>query len=316
MNFAHLKADRLDLNLLRVFEAVFEAQHLTRAAEMLALSPSAVSHALGRLRDHMADPLFVRQGHAMMPTPVCRRLAPSLFEHMVRLRQLLQQWTEFVPDQTKRIFRIGMPEGIEVTLLPAVQQEFFRQAPHASLVINGFDRGSLSRLLSAGQMDVAIDVALPIGEPVFHQPLLRNGYCVVARLGHSLEGPITLKQYLAARHIAVSGRATGTVLEDATLLRRGLQRQVSLRCQNYNSALKIVASSDLLLTIPTHLSQHTDMQDRLQRWVPPFQLPNVSISLYWLGSNDADEATKWLRSVVVGVVHSQWANSPALNMVS
>ena len=307
MNEIHSRIDKLDLNLLRVFEAVFEAQHLTRAADLLALSPSAVSHALRRLRNNMGDPLFIRQGHAMVPTPACQRLAPVLFEHMSRLHQLLLQWAKFDAGLTRQTFRIGMPEGVEIVLLPALRQEFFRQAPHASLASTGFDRASLGRLLSAGKLDAAVDVALPIGEPVCHQPLLRDDFCVVARRGHPLRRSPTLKQYLAAGHVSVSGRAMGTVLEDASLLSHGLQRQVLLRCQSYTSALEIVADSDLLLTAPAHLCLQAAVRHRIVRWQPPFRLPAVPIHLYWHLSNDADVATQWLRALVVGVVRTRWA---------
>lgn len=206
-----------------------------------------------------------------------------------------------------------MPEGVELTLLPALQLEFFRQAPHASLASTGFDRSNIARLLSAGQIDAGIDVGLPIGDPVRHLPLLRDDFCVVVRQRHPLVRSPTLKQYLAARHVAVSGRALGNVLEDSTLLRLGVQRHVSVRCQSYTAAREIVAKSDLLLTVPSHLSQHADARRQLQRWPPPFRLPGVSIHLYWNASNDSDAATKWLRTVLVEVVRAHWPDVASLD---
>jgi DNA-binding transcriptional LysR family regulator len=306
MNKIQSRADTLDLNLLRVFEAVFQERHLTRAAERLALTPSAVSHALRRLREHLGDPLFVRQANLMVPTPACQRLAPALFEQMARMRQLLQQWARFDPKATRQAFRIGMPESVEMMLLPALQQAFFRAAPEASFGSVSFERATLARLLAAGQLDAAIDVAQPIREPVRHAPLLQDDFCIVARKGHPLKRAPTLQQYLAARHVSVSGRSSGMVLEDAALQNLGLQRQVVMRCQNHTTAFSIVAASDYLLTVPVQLSHAVGGAHELRRWRMPFDLPKVQLHLYWHTNNDTDAASQWLRGLVLDVIREQW----------
>lgn len=306
MNQIQSRADTLDLNLLRVFEAVFQERHLTRAAESLSLTPSAVSHALRRLREHLGDPLFVRQANLMVPTPACYRLAPALFEQMARLRQLLQQWARFDPKATRQTFRIGMPESVEMMLLPALQQAFFRTAPAAALASVSFERGNLARLLAAGQLDAAIDVAQPIREPVRHAPLLQDDFCIVARKGHRLKRTPDLKQYLAAHHVSVSGRSSGLVLEDAALSNLGLQRQVVMRCQNYTTAISIVAASDYLLTVPVQLSRAVAGAHELRHWRMPFDLPKVQLHLYWHMNNDADAASQWLRGLMLEVIRERW----------
>ena len=306
MNDIHGRAELSDLNLLRVFEAVFQARHLTRAADMLALTPSAVSHSLRRLREQLGDPLFTRHGHSMVPTPACMRLAPALFEHMARLRQMLQQWARFDAAQTRQTFRIGMPEAVEMTLMPTLQETFFREAPSASLASATFDRASLARLLAAAQLDLAIDIAQPVREPVRHELLLHDDFCIVASKQHPLKRRPTMKQYLAARHVAVSGRATGTVIEDSTLLSLGFQRSVALRCQNYASAFSVVARSDLLLTVPLRLSKGVALPHTLRRWPTPFDMPRLPLHLYWYMNNDSDAATQWLRGVIFHVAQAHW----------
>ena len=200
----------MDLNLLRVFETVYREQHLTRAAEALALTPSAVSHALRRLREQLGDPLFVRDGKLMRPTPACLRQAPALIAQLAQLRQLLQQWGHFDPGQSRQRFRIGMPDAVELMLLPALQQAIFGVAPLCSMVSAHFERGSLGRQLAAGQLDLAIDVALPMVEPVRHAHLLSDAFCLLARQGHPLQAPPALPDYLAARHVA-DHRAAGVL---------------------------------------------------------------------------------------------------------
>src|ERR1700740_640123 len=104
MNQIHSIADTMDLNLLRVFEAVFQEANLTRAGDTLSLTPSAVSHAVRRLREVFGDPLFVRQGMSMVPTPACQRHAPALLDHLARMRQLMQQWGHFEPGDSRQAF--------------------------------------------------------------------------------------------------------------------------------------------------------------------------------------------------------------------
>ncbi|MGO1068701.1 LysR family transcriptional regulator [Lysobacter sp. CA199] len=301
MNQIHSRSEQLDLNLLKVFEAVYREHNLSRAAQALYLTPSAVSHALTRLRQHFDDPLFVRDGRRMSATPACQRIAPQLIDTLGRLRELLQQWDRFDPLQTRQGFRIGMPDATESALLPALAQALHAQAPGATLASVAVARRELGRELAAGQVDLAVDVALPISEPVRHRPLFQDGFCVVMREGHSLAKRLSLKQYLQARHVAVSSRASGQVIEDIALLNLGLQRTIALRCQNYHSAGEAVAQSDALLTMPAGLAGRIAANARLRRVSVPFALPAAQVHLYWHANSELEPANRWLRELVVTV---------------
>ncbi|ALN91370.1 MULTISPECIES: LysR family transcriptional regulator [Lysobacter] len=301
MNQIHSRTDQLDLNLLKVFEAVHREQNLSRAAQSLYLTPSAVSHALTRLRQHFGDPLFVRDGRRMSPTPSCQRIAPQLIDTLTRLRELLQHWDRFDPAHTRQAFRVGMPDATESALLPALAQTLHAHAPGATLASVAVARRELGRELAAGQVDLAVDVALPISEPVRHRPLFQDGFCVVMREGHALSKRLSLKQYLQARHVAVSTRASGQVIEDIALLNLGLQRVIALRCQNYHSACEVVAQSDALLTMPAGLAGRIAANAHLRRVAVPFALPAAQLHLYWHANSEFEPANRWLREVVIGV---------------
>jgi DNA-binding transcriptional LysR family regulator len=307
MNFIHARPSALDLNLLKVFEAVFRERHLTRAADALSLTPSAVSHAMRRLRAHLGDPLFRREGHDMVPTPACDRLALPLLEQLEQLRRLLQQWARFDPAHTRQAFRIGMPEGVELALLPALQRVFFAAAPGASLASAPFERAHLGRLLAAGQIDAAIDVARPVRDPVRHLALDDDRFWVLTRRVGGPERAPTVKEYLAARHVVVSSRASGSVVEDEALLRQGAQREIALRCQNYATAMAVVASSDLWLTVPGRLSSAIEAPRDLRRWPLPMRMPRLAVHLYWHRHHDEDEASRWLRDLIERSVATQRA---------
>lgn len=298
MNGVHDRFDTMDLNLLRVFEAVFRERHLTRAAKVLALSPSAVSHALRRLREHLEDPLFAREGTAMVPTATCQRMAPALVEQLSQLRGLLHRWGAFAPSTTNLMFRMGMPDAIEPMLLPQIQGALAKTAPLAALASVTYKRSSLARELASRQIDLALDIAMPVQEPVRHRRILEDDFCLVVREGHPLRRRLTMGQYVAASHVLVSSRATGLVLEDHALLKLGIERRVMVRCQSYDSAFRLLAQSDHVLTAPQQLTGEVGKVHSLARRALPFKLPSVHLHLYWHAHADADPANMWLRRLV------------------
>jgi DNA-binding transcriptional LysR family regulator len=298
MKPAHKQFESMDLNLLRVFEAVFRERHLTRAARVLSVTPSAVSHALRRLREHLDEPLFRREGARMEPTAMCQRAAPALFDELAQLRALLDRWGRFEAGESTQTFRVGMSESIEPMMVPGLTPAFFRAAPGASLVSLGFDRGDLARRLASRQMDVAIEIALATPPQVRHEPLLEDELCVVVRRGHPLRRGPNLKEYRGARHLVVSARPSGTVLEDLALAQFGIERRVSVRCRSYATALRLVEQSDDLLTIPTRIARDLGRLLAVARRPLPVGLPSVHLHLYWHANSDADPSNLWLRDLM------------------
>jgi DNA-binding transcriptional LysR family regulator len=152
--------------------------------------------------------------------------------------------------------------------------------------------------LATGNLHLVIDVALPVSEPLKHEPLLDDAFCIVARAGHPIGKRVTLAKYLKSDHIAVSTRSRGTVIEDNALLNLGLERRIAARCQNYYSACRLVEQSDYLLTMPARLAQQVDATNTLTRFQPPFVVPAIQLHMYWHANNDADLPNAWLRSLI------------------
>jgi DNA-binding transcriptional LysR family regulator len=302
MNPVHDRFGAMDLNLLRVFEAVFRERHLTRAARVLSLSPSAVSHALRRLRDHMGDPLFEREGFGMVPTATCARMAPALVDQLAQLRGLLHQWGAFDPPTTTLTFRVGMPEGVEPMLLPRVRAALVAEAPRSTLASVRYHRSALGRELASRQIDAAVDVSMPVQEPLRHVRVLEDDFCLVVRAGHPFRRKPSLTQYLAASHVVVSSRVSGLVLEDRPLLKLGIERRVAVRCLSYDSACRIVATTDDVLTVPRHAASELGGVHGLVRRPLPFALPPMVLHVYWHAHAEEDPANVWLRALVARIV--------------
>ena len=298
MNSIHDKTwSQLDLNLLRLFVVIWQERHLGATAERLNLTPSAVSHALRRLREHWQDELFLRSGRHLEPTAKARQLAPHLQECLDLMRSAIESESRFEPLESQRTFILGMRDAFETTLLPKLMATLQKEAPNTSVRSIRLDRSSLEEDLRLGRIDAAIDVRIDVPELIQHVSMISDPLCVVMRADHPLTKGMTVEQYLEAKHVVVSGRkGGGNSIEDNALARLGLpQRNIVLRCQNYQAAAQYVANSDALLTKSTHLSGASESSDALQQRELPFHTPNFDVHLYWHIRTENDSALTWLR---------------------
>ena len=314
MNCIHLgdlmtdvtKIQQLDLNLLKVFESIYQEQNMSRAAEVLYITPSAVSHALKRLREYLGDPLFQRSNNRMLPTPACQRMAPQIIDNLTRLRQILQHWGEFQPLNSQHHFRLGIHYALEPSILPKLAKKLAEFAPNTTFASVKVDRENLTRELGAGHIDMAFDVALPIKPPVLHTKLIDDEFCVLMRKGHSLEDNLTQQTYFAAKHIGVSNRPSGAAAEDILFQQQGLSRNIRIRCQNYYAAKAMLIESDFLLTVPYILGNELmggmQQADCLSQVSMPVRLTSIETHLYWHKNTEHDEALSWFRQILISLI--------------
>ncbi len=294
------KLDRLDLNLFRVFDTVYRERNLTHAAEILCLSQSAVSHAVGRLRVSLGDPLFVREGQGVVPTPLADRLWPDVKEALTLFRQAVMRHQSFEPARDLAHITLAMNDKLEPSILPVITKKLHETIPNLQLASIRLDRSNLRADLVAGRIDFAIDVAQPTSPDICHTLLMRDEFAVVCRENRQ----INADDYLAARHVTVSSRRTGRSLEEYGLSRLGLEREVVVRCQYYEAACRLVAQSDLLLTMPLH--QATTINATLGNAVLPMPLPlsGIELHLYWHQQREGDPANQWLRGELMNMFNA------------
>lgn len=296
MNEIHF---RLDLNLLRVLVSIDREGQLNRAAAALNITPSAVSHALRRLREHFQDPLFERDRQRMRPTALCEKMLPEMHDLLARMSHLLERSQDFQPEQTQRTFRIGMPEAVEAELFPQLYRRLAAAAPHCRIESIAIPHAQLPDYLLHRQADVAIDVALPMRSPIQQRPLSQESFVVIRRERDKQQ--LTREDYLAARHIAVSSRARGTVLEDYLLRELGVERNLAVRVQSYQTAGSLAANSDALLTLPETIADRLITQFSLRKWPVPLPLASTRLQLYWHDAHRSDPGTQWLLAQISSV---------------
>lgn len=292
---------QLDLNLLKIFESLYQEQNMTRTAEQMHITPSAVSHAIKRLRECLQDPLFVRSKNQMLPTPACQRMAPLIIDNLSRLRQMLQQWGDFDPGTSQHHFKIGIHDALEPAILPKIIRQMAEVAPNTTLASIKVERNQLGRMLSAGQVDMVFDVAMPMKPPIFHQRMLDDSFSILVDKRLLEDKQLTQRDYFTYQHISVSHRPTGAAVEDLILQGQGLSRNVAIRCQNYYAARDMLLDVPMLLTLPTALA-HRLCDDRLLVVALPFKMPNIETHLYWHQNTQHDHALQWFRDLLASIM--------------
>uniref|UniRef100_UPI003561BBFA LysR family transcriptional regulator n=1 Tax=Litorivivens sp. TaxID=2020868 RepID=UPI003561BBFA len=176
--------NRVDLNLLVVFDAIYSEGGITRAAEKLHLTQPAVSHSLGRLRDLFDDPLFERDGRLMMPTPKARSHIGTVRRSLRELQIMFNDIERFDATSSDRAFTIGMRDLLEVNLLPALATRIAKTAPELTVASVRLNRPDLESELATGSLDVAIDVLQPVSDDISYQRFAQDRMVVLARPHH------------------------------------------------------------------------------------------------------------------------------------
>jgi len=294
----HIK--NVDLNLLVVFDTVLAEGGITAASRKLNLSQPAVSHALARLRAVFGDALFERQGRSIVPTPFARSIAGPVRSALGTIERTLGAAGSFDPATSERTFRVGLRDMLERTMLPPLLKDVSGLAPRVDIVSARLDRRRLEQDLVAGELDLAIDVLLPLSSRVRHERILVDRLVVVARRGHPalrrLRGRTwNLPAYLAQEHIQVSARRSGPGLEDMALRPLSQSRRVRLRCQSHGAACEVAAQTDLVATIPESCAIDAVSSDAVR--ILPLALEGLVLEtyLYWIEKADRDPANAWLR---------------------
>lgn len=291
---------RVDLNLFTVFEAIYTEGSVTRASQKLNLTQPAISHSLSRLRTMFDDPLFVRQGHAMVSTPLARTLIEPIRRSLRGLEVTLNGLHVFDPATTTKRFNIAVRDVLEATILPPLMLRVRQSAPQVDIAANQVERRELESELAAGTLDVAIDVLLPLASDIMRTRIYQDSTVVVARQGHpDIRGALDIDTYLKQDHILASSRRRGPGLEDFELSRFGLERHIRLRCQHYFAACRVVSQSDMLLTMPGRYAQIANQQFGNQILPFPLEVPAFDVFLYWHANVDNDPANRWFREQVM-----------------
>ncbi len=294
----------LDLNLLRVFDAVMAERNLTRAAERLAMTQPAVSHALKRLRESLGEELFVRQAYGMKPTSRAEGLWPEVRQALDRLRAVLDPGV-YQPATEDATFQVAMADATAALVLPPLIADLESQQARARVHVLPLTTRDPRSLLEQGEADFALGyfpqaiAALQSqGQlaAIRHHRLYESQYVCVMRRDHPLaQVPLDLDAYCGAHHLLVSfsGRPHGFV--DESLAAMGRSRRIVLTVNQFFTAGRVVAQSDLLTVLPERFVGATGYKSGLIQRPLPFALAPVHVDMLWHMRDEDRPPQRWMR---------------------
>lgn len=293
----------LDLNLLRVFDAVVAEGNITRAAERLAMTQPAVSNALKRLRDSVGEDLLTRAARGVRPTPFGEALWPEVRTALGQLQGALEPDT-YDPKSDDRLFRLTMVDAVAALLMPALIARLQAERARARIELHPLADRDPRPALSQGELDFAVGhfpetVAALVAQgrlaPLRYHRLAEGRYVCVMRREHPLAGaPLTLDAFCAAEHVLVSlsGRAHGFV--DQALAAHDRSRRIALTVNQFFTAAHVVLASDLLTVLPEGFLSLTGLADRLVVRELPVAPGAVFADALWHVRNERSAAHRWL----------------------
>jgi DNA-binding transcriptional LysR family regulator len=296
-----------DLNLLRVFEAVWTTRSVSRAAERLQLTQPAVSSSLARLRREFGDPLFSRIGTRMEPTPLCARQAPALLEALSLIQRSVAGAEEFDPATSTRTFVLRIRDVGEAAFLPHLLAHCRAHAPHLGFETDYPSHEESMQGLAAGRIDIVVGYLPDLETGIHRRELYSDYYVCVMRPGHPFaRRGFGIKEMAASDLLLVDYMGTGHSVLGRRLREARMADRVKLRVPQFLGAPYIVASSDLVWIVPQLIARELQSRFELVIKACPLALPQVSVDLYWHDRFHRDPGNQWLRQTFATLFKGQF----------
>ncbi len=302
MAIDHTTLARLDLNLLVAFDALLTERSVTRAAQRVGLGQSAMSHNLARLRDLFGDELLTRTPDGMQPTPRAAALTEKLRQALSQIEALVSRRADFDPQTAEQTFRIGLPDSMEVLLMPALLAHLRASAPGIKLRFQAIgDPSHILDDLDADRLDIAIGVG-PLPEGRTHHKrrrlLTAKFLCMYNADLVQVATPISLDDYVRLPHVLTSIRQGERGVVDDALAKLGLSRSIAVITPRFLAVPFLVRGAPVITTMHAQLARLFATSLGLSLSPPPVDLPDLPLSLLWHASYDHDPAHLWLRQTI------------------
>jgi DNA-binding transcriptional LysR family regulator len=290
----------LDLNLIVVFDAILRDRNVTIAARRVGLSQPAMSSALARLRKTFGDPLFVRTGRGMLPTPYAQLLAPPVQRACELIAGSFDIGNDFDPLAATRTFMFYMTDIGEGIFLPRLLRALEERAPRVKVKVLRIPEFGEQEAMAAGDVDIAIGLFPDLKAGFFQQRLYRDTFVCLMRTDHPrARESLSIRQFAEMRHAVISSSGTGH--ETAVARAFGDQRhrpRVTLTIPHFMAVPIIVAQTDYIVTVPRQLAQVFAGFPGIKVIEPPIRIPSFEIKQHWHERYHHDPANKWIRGLI------------------
>jgi DNA-binding transcriptional LysR family regulator len=302
----------IDLNLLVAFDALMKERSVTKAGVRIGRTQPAMSAALARLRSLLQDELLVRGPQGLQPTPRALDLAEPLSRALAEIQRTLDFTQTFDPSISSATFTIGLSDHPTFALLPQLVMLLAKAAPDVTLHIRNFSaRDDAIDLLDAGEVDVTVGVPATQTGRILTQPLFEERFVCIVRKDHSVAGrALDLDTFLALPHLLVSPENERFGHVDAALVKRGLQRRLTLTLPNMYAAPLLIGHSDMIATLMAGVVEASGHTNELALLEPPIALDPIPFVLSWHRRSDAHPAQRWFRNCIVEAAPRDEAMTP------
>lgn len=301
----------LDLNLVRVLDALLQERSVTRAGERIGLSQPAVSAALNRLRYALNDQLFVRRGNEMLPTPRAESLAEPVRAALTQIERAFESGRKFEPATLQRTFTLMGADILSMFVMPTLAARLAAFAPGVSLRFLDSARGDVAKLLQEDAIDAALERPLDVPDWISSTLLFRSPFAIIAardnpalKAAGAAEGetlPLDLFCELPHALRSIDGSMSG--MTDEALAEFGKSRKVSLALPHFQAVALAVASGNYLAAVPVQFARLAARSLPLALYEPPLPIPVPEIKIYWHARHDDEAPHQWMRNQVLATIH-------------
>jgi DNA-binding transcriptional LysR family regulator len=289
---------KIELKHLSILDEIYKTQSVTKAAANLGLSQPSISVGLARLRQHFSDPLFVRTSAGMKPTPYAAQLVKPLGEALRLFDQIRGGQVQFDPSSSDRTFKICMADLGNMTILPRLLKYLKETAPSIRVEVIALS-AETPHLLESGAADLAIGVPSRLQAGFYQQRLFREDFVCLVRANHPrIRSQLTLKQFLSEEHIALTSPWASPWIIERFLEAKKLRRKIALRVPSFLGLAKLVAATDLVVTVPRLTGNEFSLTAEVKVLSPPVNFPSYLVRQYWHARYHHDPQNKWIRAVV------------------
>lgn len=288
----------LDLNLTRTFLSIYDHRSVTRAAEELCLTQPTVSHALGRLRRALRDPLFVRSAAGYEPTRRASELAAVFRQAVVAVDEAVNADRAFDPSSTGRAFRLCLTDLGENVFLPRIMKRLAEEAPGASLEVVPMQITQVQGWLEHGEVDGAI-ASVPIQVSGRRTIVADDHYvCVLPRTAAAADPRMAWADFLALKHVAMDPAAGHDQVEQAIRAAQQVERDIALRVPHFSALAEVVVGCDMAAVLPYQMAVRMADQWPVAIRELPFTMPQFEVALYWDTAISSSAAAVWFLDLV------------------
>ncbi len=288
----------LDLNLLVVFEAIYSAANISHASKKLGVSQPTISNSLARLRETLDDPLFVRSGRGVKPTPKATQMIGPVREALAMIEGGVKDGDEFDPVTTRRHFRILMIDLLEPLLMPSIIR---RIQDHRSITLEALPIATTPFIegLNDGSLDLVLSAFFGDAEDIVCEALVSSNLVMVARKGHPVvKDELTLEHFNTLGHIALIPQMRAMSRLEEELHRLKLERHVVYTVSKFWSFPHILATTDLIAIMPSGFAALAAKTQPLNIFPPPFEIPQQKVYMTWKKNRERDLGHAWLRGQI------------------